>query len=330
VPTPEVNLARRLIERQNLTPPVDVESLVKKYADLIFKPIPINGVDGVSLNLKALNRKARVIVNSNNPPRRIRFTLAHELGHILIPWHIGSIVDSIDLPTISDNELEASLNTWNLEKEANSFAAELLMPIGWIIQLLDDVDDLAKAHKRIVTVCDVSPLAAGLRLTGFLPPNVVYACESYGLIEFSGKSEGTFASTLPWGSNLPDSPYGYAECHYSATLDGKMLHWWKLPARVDTSSGDPRPWREILSEILSELASSPEASEKMRQSINGVASYAHSAAKKQPGYSRETVMAACLQKFCDRPQYTEFVSHKLFSSFLSRRTEAFFHSNDSQ
>ena len=58
------NFARRLVEKYELSPPVDVESLVRKYADLVFASIPFEGADGISLNLKVSGKTTRVIVNS--------------------------------------------------------------------------------------------------------------------------------------------------------------------------------------------------------------------------------------------------------------------------
>jgi len=98
VDRPEVRIARRLVERLALTPPVNIKSLVRSYADLSFRHIPEPGVDGICLNLKVPGKRPKVVVNSGNPTTRKRFTLAHELGHILIPWHLGSIIDNLDVP----------------------------------------------------------------------------------------------------------------------------------------------------------------------------------------------------------------------------------------
>lgn len=62
------------------------------------------GVDGVTLNTPGL--PPCVFLNRNQPSDRIRFTLAHELGHI--------VMHRIPTP--------------NMEEEANSFASALLMP----------------------------------------------------------------------------------------------------------------------------------------------------------------------------------------------------------
>jgi IrrE N-terminal-like domain len=315
---PAANLAQRLLSTRGLDPPIDIEALVRDYADVIFKPIPIGAVDGVSLNLKLRGKKARVIVNSFNPPRRIRFTLAHELGHILIPWHVGSIVDAIDLSASFGSNYGA------LEQEANTFAAELLMPKAWVLNLVHDTENLAATQKEIIKGCETSPLSAAIRLIELLPPDVVYASERDGRVEYSGKSEGTLAPTLSRESAFSESAYDYATQHYRDRFEGRTLHWWRLPANVSFTSLDPRPWREILRDILSDVAPGLEASRKMQQSINGIAANAHSAARQRASYSPETIGAACLQRFRDRAEYKEFVNHRLFNAFIHQRAKAFF------
>jgi Zn-dependent peptidase ImmA (M78 family) len=154
----EVNMARRLLQKQRLTPPIDVLALIQQYADVIFRPIPIEKVDGVCLDLKVAGKRPRVIVNSNKPKRRQVFTLAHELGHIIIPWHVGTIPDIINFSPEELHELPAEYIASALtdlgrysqtEREANRFASELLMPEQWVKDQISQQDDLAQLHRTI-------------------------------------------------------------------------------------------------------------------------------------------------------------------------------------
>ena len=77
---PEIKLAKRLVERYKLRPPVDVETLARDYAEVEFDNIPFD-VDGVCLDLKVSGKKPHIIVNTAATDTRRRFTLAHELGH---------------------------------------------------------------------------------------------------------------------------------------------------------------------------------------------------------------------------------------------------------
>lgn len=90
--------------------------------------------------------KPEIVVNSNHVEGRRRFTMAHELGHILMHW---------DWPNRKLNKNEVSIlyrnenseKTFNtVEQEANEFAAQLLLPLNVINEALpkpiNDFNDL--------------------------------------------------------------------------------------------------------------------------------------------------------------------------------------------
>lgn len=87
-------------------------------------------------------------VNASHAPVRKRFTVAHEIGHMLIHASEPLIVDSGGYALIGERREGA---TSDREIEANAFAAALLMPPAWIkkalqrlegrgIDLADDAD----------------------------------------------------------------------------------------------------------------------------------------------------------------------------------------------
>lgn len=89
-------------------------------------------------------RTAIIGVNARHSENRIRFTIAHELGHFLL--HEGETVHFDGKRpglTLNLRGLEASNGTDDNEREANLFAAELLMPVKFLENdLLDDSSDL--------------------------------------------------------------------------------------------------------------------------------------------------------------------------------------------
>lgn len=317
--TAPVRLARRFVDRQNLRPPVDVESLVNDRADLILAEIPLPGVDGITLDLKVPGRQTRVILNSSLPKLRRRFTLAHELGHILIPWHAGNIVD-----TAATSSFEHLFAYYEIETEANQFASEVLIPQVWLeSQVLPD-EDLAMLQLEISETCEVSGEAAAIRLIQNAQKNVVFAVTREGVVEYSGRSGGTFANAPRRGSKLDKNAFDYSEEHFATFHRGRELHWWKLPSKIVLKDDNGESWREILNRILDSLGEPVETTTKMAQRINGVTGYANSRAKQEKNYSPETVASACIQRFRDRPEYKDVVAHSEFEAFVSSRAKSFF------
>ncbi len=91
-------------------------------------------------------------VNANHPIARRRFTIAHELGHVLLLAHDDLHVDG----NLILRNATSSQGIDRREIEANAFAAELLMPVDMLreeirrrggIDLNDDrvVGDVASA-----------------------------------------------------------------------------------------------------------------------------------------------------------------------------------------
>lgn len=313
-------LARRLVEKYGLEPPINVEKLVSERAKLVFATIPVRGVDGVCLNLKSFGKEQTVIVNAENPKSRQRFTLAHELGHILIPWHTGSVVDHLD-----PEERGGIEDYWSMEQEANDFAAELLMPSNWLQDTFGETENLARLHRRVARECDVSLHSAAIRLVNILPKNIVYAVARDGVVEFAGRSEGTLANAMPYDRPFNTDAYDYAESHYTATYAGREVHWWKLPQRISIRDADDRDWRTILDEIVDDLGLAEEDERGFKSSVNGVVAYANSVAKRSADYSVSTVMAACIQRFKDREDLKNFTRHPAFESFIVKKAEALVH-----
>lgn len=158
---PEIKIARKILALHKLTVPFDLDELVSKYSEVIYKTIPISRVDGICMNLKCPGKKTKVIVNTSTSVNRQRFTLAHELGHIIIPWHLGTIIDDLNIN-------KTNSKYWNLETEANRFASELLMPFEWIYRKLEEHGfkfDLILS--LIKNECKVSEEAVKIRLKRF-------------------------------------------------------------------------------------------------------------------------------------------------------------------
>lgn len=144
--------------------PVPVEKLATSLkAKLRYEPYA-GHLSGV---LHRRNDGSSVIgVNSLHANTRRRFTIAHELGHLLLHKNEMLHVDS-KFPIALRSEL-SSLAVDELEIEANQFAAELLMPTELlnkdIARIRDDIE-IEDAVGKLADKYQVSVQAMTIRLS---------------------------------------------------------------------------------------------------------------------------------------------------------------------
>lgn len=108
---------------------------------------------------------AVVGVNSIDSPSRQRFTIAHELGHLILHVELDLHVDK-HFPIGLRSETSAK-GVDDHEIEANQFAAELLMPSEWIrreVELLRGTD-VDRAISKLAEKYEVSTEAMSIRLS---------------------------------------------------------------------------------------------------------------------------------------------------------------------
>jgi hypothetical protein len=139
--------------------PVPVESIAEDFLGLRIVQTHMD-CSGMLLPAERLIRISAAEGPRNEPPlRRFRFTIAHELGHWICHALEGanpaiSYCRPIDLTDSADR---------SLEREANVFAAELLMPEPAIRASWDELGSADALASRF----DVSPSAMRWRLYSF-------------------------------------------------------------------------------------------------------------------------------------------------------------------
>lgn len=140
--------ARAIIVEFDLErPPTPLDKIVRAKG-IVTQYAPLDG----DLSGMAFMKDGHPVigVNSLHHPNRQRFTVAHELGHIIL--HREEIENSIHLDRGSlQRGALASMGTDRIEIDANRFAAELLMPKSLLESILegrtvDLEDDVAIAE----------------------------------------------------------------------------------------------------------------------------------------------------------------------------------------
>jgi len=114
--------------------PLDIYCVIKKIFSIKIYETDI-GKD-VSGFLEKIGNTWAIYVNRNESEYRKRFTLAHELGHYILHREIPN--NSL---AFRDQIFFRDENTSPQEKEANKFAANLLMPQDDFLKAIKDGDN---------------------------------------------------------------------------------------------------------------------------------------------------------------------------------------------
>ena len=115
--------------------PVDVYQLAKEIG-LQIRDVPSTGFDGALVRIaghRIADRPDAIIAKRESivGEARKRFTIAHEIGHYVLPGH------GVDVSVCVTEQLDvAREKVAQMEKEANRFASELLLPLHTVAEIL--------------------------------------------------------------------------------------------------------------------------------------------------------------------------------------------------
>ncbi len=111
--------------------PVPVEAIARRCGAVVVQVDADDELSGFLMRRPAAEGNL-IGVNRAHHPLRRRFTVAHELGHMLLhtqePLHVDRQTGVFLRNHVSSAGVERN------ETEANLFAAELLMPKEWVLQ----------------------------------------------------------------------------------------------------------------------------------------------------------------------------------------------------
>jgi len=177
--------------------PEGPERLAEKLAIKIYHGT-LTGCDGWALSGPA---GKLIRINSSVSATRQRFTLAHELGHLLLA-----------IPTVVGESLYDSLKSGSdEERRVNDLASELLLPESVVRQYVPSVPIVASQLKRLAAKAKVSQLSAAIRVANL--------AEEIGLVNASVVffQNGTFE--WHWSKTLTMTPQDAVDLFQAAKRD---------------------------------------------------------------------------------------------------------------
>ena len=122
-----------LLQHKVRRAPVNVRRIAGTYAQVIERVLD-RDISGALVPLGGSHWV--IVVNSLHHPNRKRFTVAHELGHLILHRYKTPHADR----GFRLRDARSSEGSVLEEIQANQFAAELLMPRSMLMRALEDTD----------------------------------------------------------------------------------------------------------------------------------------------------------------------------------------------
>jgi hypothetical protein len=326
-------LADIIVERYDVKPPVDVRRLVEEYASVNELTRDIAGVDALLLGLDSDEKE--VFLNPVRQGQRRRFTLGHELGHILLAWHqaheLLCVADGEDESEDPDKLLRLpgadskSREIRAQELEADAFAARTLVPKRFVDSIAHmDMDAMLLALED----ADVS-IPAGMRaLADSLAPGYVFAMlDDRDLVARTWRS-GQLRTGVPMVPGLfRGEPVNKKLTTRTLSESGWAYHynrrvWWgraDLDLPVPEKSSD---WKPLLQSICAEASMGDVAVQKaLLQTVAGICG----ALVNDVDEATPQRMAGLLMiRLKRREDLDAFISHPDFNEFVFARAETLY------
>ncbi len=302
-----------LVDHDPTSLPVPVERIARDRADIRYQSIP-HRFDGITVKLRG--QRPQIIINSDASPKRQRFTLAHELGHVIIPWHVGRIVDR----TVGETPVARDYEYGKYESEANAFAAGLLLPVEAVTKHLTATrkQTVDQQIRGLAEHANVSLQFATVRTFSFLPPDVAYVIVqgSNTIVNF-GFSPGSILRHIDFGDRDPRTLF--SDCGIVAVIPqgGYSYVYYDLRSTFSYGVPDSTDWRASLKKIIADVHPHEiEIQKNVYQSINAVFGSFYGRHIKNKKLSYDQICTRLLQYTGARKNLAWLAGHAAFDAFV--------------
>ena len=321
---PSLNAARTraktLVQKFDLKPPVDVKALLFARAQVEYVDWA-HECDAVTV---LGEEPPRVFVRSGLPPLRERFTLAHELAHIELAWHSGTVDCSVDSASIGSEFATAAVSGMQ-EREANEFASRFLAPDRWLSPLVGALTSVNRDSMQLVldqlASAEISAHAGVIALSRHLfPGHAFFVDESFAI------SRGTAWPGIPPIDSCEIERYlERAVAVEEFTHQGRTVYWALTVPSRDRSEEEERAYldartpNQILVSSCSRVFGEEHANSKA-MSINGVVG--GMTRNIELHWHENAIISVVWQRIQDNSELQEILTDHEFPLYLHKRARA--------
>jgi Zn-dependent peptidase ImmA (M78 family) len=192
--------ALHVFTRLGVTDPedIDLDAIAAELnAEIVFEDL-----EGATARVIKIGDRARIIISTRIVDvGSIRFSIAHEIGHILCKHYVGhtgptDAVERLCSPLHSDGT--------TTEREADVFAAELLMPRPLVTSWCALAPLTFDPVRAIASAFGTSVLASAMRFVELTPERCAVVYTKQGRVQWAKKSP-SFSAWIPKRSVAPGS-----------------------------------------------------------------------------------------------------------------------------
>ncbi|MFB6860486.1 ImmA/IrrE family metallo-endopeptidase [Streptomyces virginiae] len=263
----------------------------------------------------------RVFVRRDLPLLRERFTLAHELAHIELAWHVGTVDCKIDSAAIDGDYSNSSANV-RQEREANEFASRLLAPDRWLKPLTSGIELFERTSMQAIldelARAEMSAHAGLIALSRHLLPGHAFFIDEHFAI-----SRGTARPGQAPLSELEIEQY----LENTTTVEefshqGRKILWSLTTSPVAEDSGEPSDARtphQVLMMCCERIFGEEQAQAKA-WSINGVVGGMTNDIELD--WNEAAIISVVRQRIQGRSDLSDILLDPEFPIYLQKRAQA--------
>ncbi|WP_188452637.1 ImmA/IrrE family metallo-endopeptidase [Glycocaulis albus] len=228
--SPHGLVTKILSAEPNLRIPVPIEELAHQLDIAEINELATEGFLG-GLLTNPQRSFGSILVSANLQRTRRRFTIAHELGHFLIPYHTPQEEGQFlcDKKALGQLDTKSRNQFYRMEAEANQFASLLLMPPPRLRPLIDgkrfpSLETVLEIHQTF----DVSKYAAARAYIEYNSECLALLVARHGKIQAIYKTRDFPRLAIAAGDPIPNNSLALSRFSPGALSDSDPadMHEW--------------------------------------------------------------------------------------------------------